>query len=351
MARAASDRIRRGLHPAPPDSADKLRRAAAGLPRLRSVASTPPRRCSARARPGAAAIFVGEEPGDWRTVPAGHSSAPRGGCSTRRWQPPASTADDVYLTNAVKHFKFVRRELVQAEAAQEADRRRGAGLQPWLEEEIRLVRPRARGGAGEHGGAGAAGKRFRVTQHRGEVVQSEWAGPVIATVHPSSVLRAPRTAPRREARREFFRDIAKVARYLGASPRVTRTVIPTDYAHPERSEGPRLPRSLASLGMTCSLDEVFVSYSAYSSAAASSSSTAFDQPIDTPPQSFRSLPSLLGEWNLVNRPPLIWKCSTGVIEKTPAVSGTPAERSRWVSPSSAKLKRLVGSSSNALTQR
>jgi uracil-DNA glycosylase len=54
---------------------------------------------------------------------------------------------------------------------------------------------------------------FRVTRHRGEVVNSDWAGPVIPTVHPSSVLRAPDRL-RAEARRDFFRDIAGVADYL-----------------------------------------------------------------------------------------------------------------------------------------
>jgi DNA polymerase len=63
------------------------------------------------------------------------------------------------------------------------------------------------------------GPRFRVTVHRGEVVGSEWAGPVIATVHPSAVLRAPDEA-RDEARREFFQDIAKVAAYVAQIPRV-----------------------------------------------------------------------------------------------------------------------------------
>ncbi|MBA3893857.1 MAG: hypothetical protein H0X69_09200 [Gemmatimonadales bacterium] len=73
------------------------------------------------------------------------------------------------LTNAVKHFRFVRQELVKR------------------------------------------------TQHRGQVVVSEWAGPVIATVHPSSVLRAP-DALRDDARREFFRDIATVADYVRRQP-------------------------------------------------------------------------------------------------------------------------------------
>ena len=60
---------------------------------------------------------------------------------------------------------------------------------------------------------GLLGAGFRITQHRGEVVESEWAGPVIPTVHPSSVLRAPDDV-RAEARREFFRDIEKVAEYV-----------------------------------------------------------------------------------------------------------------------------------------
>jgi DNA polymerase len=59
------------------------------------------------------------------------------------------------------------------------------------------------------------GNAFRVTQRRGELVQSEWAGPVIATVHPSSVLRAPGDV-REQAREEFFEDIRKVAEFLRA---------------------------------------------------------------------------------------------------------------------------------------
>jgi uracil-DNA glycosylase len=65
------------------------------------------------------------------------------------------------------------------------------------------------------------GNSFRVTQHRGEVLQSDWAGPVLATVHPSSVLRAP-DEYRADARREFFEDVAKVAAYLKRTPASSR---------------------------------------------------------------------------------------------------------------------------------
>ena len=69
------------------------------------------------------------------------------------------------------------------------------------------------------------GRAFRVTRHRGEVVTSDWAGPVLATVHPSSILRAP-DEYRADARREFFEDLARVAAYLETSPSTPRPRLP-----------------------------------------------------------------------------------------------------------------------------
>jgi uracil-DNA glycosylase family 4 len=78
---------------------------------------------------------------------------------------------------------------------------------------VGLVAPKVVIALGSTAAQALLGNSFRVTRHRGELVRSEWAGPVIATVHPSSVLRAP-DEYREEARREFFQDIAKVADYV-----------------------------------------------------------------------------------------------------------------------------------------
>ena len=86
---------------------------------------------------------------------------------------------------------------------------------PWLEAELRQVKPRVIVALGSTAAQALLGKAFRVTERRGEVVQSEW-GAVVATVHPSAVLRAPDQA-RAQARREFFRDLARVAEHLASA--------------------------------------------------------------------------------------------------------------------------------------
>jgi DNA polymerase len=126
-----------------------------------------------------------------------------------------------YVTNAVKHFKFVRNELIKRRLHKKPSPAEVRACTPWLQEELRLLHPRVVVALGSTAAQALLGNRFRVTQHRGELVRSEWAGPVIATVHPSSVLRAPDEA-RAEARLEFFADIGKVAEFLesaGASSR------------------------------------------------------------------------------------------------------------------------------------
>ena len=84
---------------------------------------------------------------------------------------------------------------------------------PWLEEEVRVLRPKLIVALGSTAGQSLLGRGFKVTESRGQLQQSEWAGPVLPTVHPSSVLRAPSEA-REAARREFFRDIGRVAKEL-----------------------------------------------------------------------------------------------------------------------------------------
>jgi DNA polymerase len=87
---------------------------------------------------------------------------------------------------------------------------------PWLEEEIQIVRPRVIVALGATAAQALLGPKFRVTEQRGKAIMSDWAGTVIATVHPSAVLRAPAEA-REQARREFFADLRRVARLLQAA--------------------------------------------------------------------------------------------------------------------------------------
>ena len=162
---------------------------------------------------GAAAFFVGEQPGDQEDRAGRPFVGPAGRLFDEALESAGLDRGMVYVTNAVKHFKFVRQESIKRRLHKKPNAAQVRACKPWLQEELRLVKPRIVVALGSTAAQTLLGAGFRITQHRGEVVESEWAGPVIPTVHPSSVLRAPDDV-RAEARREFFRDIEKVAEYV-----------------------------------------------------------------------------------------------------------------------------------------
>jgi uracil-DNA glycosylase family protein len=159
-------------------------------------------------------MLVGEQPGDQEDR-QGH---PFVGPSGRLLDEGLATAGidrrRVYLTNAVKHFKFVRIELTKRRLHKKPNAGEVRACRPWLEEEIRLIQPRVIVALGSTAAQALLGTQFRVTQHRGQPVASPLAEIVIATVHPSAVLRAP-SAVRERAKREFFADLEAVASQLG----------------------------------------------------------------------------------------------------------------------------------------
>jgi uracil-DNA glycosylase len=171
--------------------------------------------------PDAEAVFVGEQPGDQEDRVGRPFVGPAGRLFDDALESAGLDRDIVYVTNAVKHFKFVRNELIKRRLHKKPSPAEVRACTPWLQEELRLLHPRVVVALGSTAAQALMGNRFRVTQHRGEVVRSEWAGPVIATVHPSSVLRAPDEV-RAEARREFFADIAKVAEFLESAEAAAR---------------------------------------------------------------------------------------------------------------------------------
>jgi len=190
----------------------KLRRAAAGC-RGCDLWVNATQTVFGEGSASAAAIFVGEQPGDMEDRMGRPFVGPAGKLFDEALETAGIDRDIVYVTNAVKHFRFVRRELVKRRLHKKPSAAQVRACRPWLEEEVRLVRPKLVVALGSTAAQSLLGGSFRVTQHRGEVVISDWAGPVIPTVHPSSVLRTPDKL-RVEARRDFFRDIAQVANYL-----------------------------------------------------------------------------------------------------------------------------------------
>jgi len=156
--------------------------------------------------------LVGEQPGDQEDRQGHPFVGPSGKLLDNALEEAGIDRNRVYITNSVKHFKFV-----VIERGRRLHKKPNAGeiraCHPWLQEEIRLLKPRVIVALGATAAQALLGRQFRVTQHRGEPVATELAEAVIATVHPSAVLRA-RDPDREQARQEFFRDLQSVAAYL-----------------------------------------------------------------------------------------------------------------------------------------
>jgi len=116
-----------------------------------------------------------------------------------------------YVTNAVKHFKWEprgKRRIHKKPNAAEI-----TACRPWLDAEISMLKPQVIVCLGATAAQALLGKDFRVTQHRGELLKSPLAPVVMATVHPSSILRAPDEETRHTEMRLFVEDLKRVAKY------------------------------------------------------------------------------------------------------------------------------------------
>jgi uracil-DNA glycosylase len=158
-------------------------------------------------------MFVGEQPGDQEDL-AGHPFVgPAGRVLDAAFEAAGMDRRKVYLTNAVKHFRFSRVELHKRRLHKTPNAMQVRACLPWLELEVQLVKPALIVALGSIAGKALLGPSFLVTRHRAELIESPW-GTVFPTVHPSSVLRAP-GLERERARMEFFRDIQRVAELSG----------------------------------------------------------------------------------------------------------------------------------------
>lgn len=162
----------------------------------------------------AVAMFVGEQPGD-REDREGHPFVgPAGKLLHDAMDAAGINAADVYITNAVKHFKFVERGKRRIHAKPKVIEVRACA--PWLDSEVAAVKPRLIVALGATAAGALLGSAFRVTQRRGEVVPRPPGPPVVATVHPSSILRAADNAARRVEMAAFIDDLETVARLIRA---------------------------------------------------------------------------------------------------------------------------------------
>lgn len=160
-------------------------------------------------------MLVGEQPGDAEDL-AGHPFVgPAGKLLDRALEEAGIDRGRVYVTNVVKHFKWEPRGKRRIHAKPNA--KEIGACKPWLDAEIALVRPRVIVCLGATAAQAVLGRGFRVTQQRGAFVKSPLAELVTATVHPSSILRAPDDDARRQEMRDFVADLKKVAKALNTS--------------------------------------------------------------------------------------------------------------------------------------
>src|SRR5215470_11469265 len=168
-------------------------------------------------------FLVGEQPGDKEDL-AGHPFVgPAGRVLDEALVAAGIDRRQTYVTNAVKHFKF-ERGTGQRRIHSKPDPLEIQACRPWLEAELAVLQPRVLVCLGSTAAQALLGRTFRVTLHRGEWVPSPLAPRVLATVHPSSILRAPDEAARVAAMEAFIRDLRPVAELL-ASPE-TRSAAP-----------------------------------------------------------------------------------------------------------------------------
>jgi len=162
--------------------------------------------------PRAIVMLVGEQPGDVEDKEGHPFVGPAGKLLQRGLAAAGIATDDVYFTNAVKHFKFVWRGKRRIHAKPKRIEVRACS--PWLLEEIAQVKPSLVVTLGATAALALLGPAFRLTRSRGRLVSSQFAPRIIATVHPSSILRAPDEATRHAEMAQFIGDLKAVSKAL-----------------------------------------------------------------------------------------------------------------------------------------
>jgi DNA polymerase len=154
-------------------------------------------------------MLVGEQPGDREDREGRPFVGPAGLLLDKALGEAGIERGDTYVTNVVKHFKFEPRG--KARIHKKPNRTEIVACRPWLDIEIALVKPKALVCLGSTAAQALLGSEFRITKQRGELVPSALASYVMATLHPSAVLRAPDDETRRRQRQELVSDLKKVA--------------------------------------------------------------------------------------------------------------------------------------------
>ena len=161
---------------------------------------------------GAEIVMIGEQPGDKEDLAGRPFVGPAGRLLDEALDEAGIDRTAVYVTNTVKHFKFMRRGKRRIHKKPNAEQI--GACRPWLDAEMRAVQPKVIVCLGATAAQALLGRAFRVTQQRGQFVPSPFGIDATATIHPSAILRSPDEATRHEEMRAFVADLSLVARHL-----------------------------------------------------------------------------------------------------------------------------------------
>lgn len=191
-------------------------------------------------KPTAEVVFVGEQPGNDEDLAGKPFVGPAGKVLSQALEEAGIDRSKAYVTNVVKHFKWEASPRGERRIHKKPSDSEVKACRPWLDAEIAMLRPRVVVLLGATAAQSLLGRKFRVTQSRGKPLQSDLAPVVIATVHPSSLLRAPTREARRVARADFVADLRVVAEHIaeGAPVRIAK---PAARAGKRASTRPRSP--------------------------------------------------------------------------------------------------------------
>jgi DNA polymerase len=162
-------------------------------------------------------MFVGEQPGNEEDLQGAPFVGPAGRIFDKALEEAGIDRATTYVTNAVKHFKYEPRG--KKRIHKRPNTTEIVACRPWLEAELGLVKPHALMCLGATAAQALLGKAFRVSQQRGHAVESELAPVVMATVHPSSLLRAPSSEDREREYSAFVADLRALERAIARAAR------------------------------------------------------------------------------------------------------------------------------------
>ena len=192
---------------------DELRDAAAGC-RACDLWSRATQTVFGRGPVPARLMLVGEQPGDQEDVQGEPFVGPAGRILDRALEEAAIDRDGVFVTNVVKHFKWRPAPSGKRRLHERPDRVEIGACLPWVQSELAVVRPEALVLLGATAAQALVGPKVRVTRDHGVPLESELAPLVVATIHPSAVLRAQGGPARDEAYAGLVADLTTVARGL-----------------------------------------------------------------------------------------------------------------------------------------